>query len=65
VIEVLLLVFQDDDVEEIYVCKETKLERTQQIQDINNEEDCSSFLGNEIETNQQIGTLTEEAGDGK
>lgn len=54
---------KDDDVEEIYVCKETKPERTQQIQDINNEEDCSSFLGNEIETNQQIGTLTEEAGD--
>ncbi|XP_027190838.1 uncharacterized protein [Cicer arietinum] len=49
-----------DDCEE--VCKETKLESPQQIHSINNE-DCPSFVGNEFETNQQIGNLSEEAAD--
>lgn len=61
VIEVLLHVSQDDCEE---VCKETKLESPQQIHSINNE-DCPSFVGNEFETNQQIGNLSEEAADGK
>jgi hypothetical protein len=63
VIGVLLYVSQDD-FEETNVCNEIKRESPKQIHGIDNE-DCPSFLGNEFETNQQTGTLTEEAADGK
>ncbi|KAK2388847.1 D111/G-patch domain-containing protein [Trifolium repens] len=51
-----------DDFEETDVCKEIKLESPKQVHGIENE-DCPYFLGNGIETNQQTGTLTEEAAD--
>ncbi|CAI8597623.1 unnamed protein product [Vicia faba] len=50
-----------DNCEETYVCMETKPESPKQIHDINNEDCYTSFRGNEFETNQQTGTLAEEA----
>ncbi|KAL5170759.1 NAD(P)H dehydrogenase (quinone) FQR1 [Glycine soja] len=51
----------NDDNVETYQCKETTKENTQQIYDGNNNEDHPSFLESKFETNQQIGTLIDEA----
>ena len=45
----------------MYQCKETTKENPQQIYDGNNNEDHPSFLESKFETNQQIGTLADEA----
>ncbi|KAH1254977.1 SURP and G-patch domain-containing protein 1-like protein [Glycine max] len=57
----VLLGTKEDDNVEMYQCKETTKENPQQIYDGNNNEDHPSFLESKFETNQQIGTLADEA----
>ncbi|TKY73533.1 RNA-binding protein 5-A [Spatholobus suberectus] len=57
----VLLGSNKDDSIETYLCKETTTENPQQIYDGNNNEDYHSFLESKFETNQQTGTLADEA----
>ncbi|KAL2340935.1 hypothetical protein Fmac_008875 [Flemingia macrophylla] len=59
---VLLDSNKDDSTVETYVCKETTTENPQQLY---NNEGCPSFHENKFDTNQQTGTLADEAAAGK
>ncbi|CAJ1974883.1 unnamed protein product, partial [Sphenostylis stenocarpa] len=57
----VLLDSNKDDSTDTYLCKETTTENPQQIHDGNNNVDYPSFLESKSETNQQTGTLANEA----